>query len=176
MATEIFKIVKNPAIDFLFLIIDNDDVPTKQDSYKPIDAKFVNENGIEENLKNFYMQNPDKDSIKRFNNFLHNQIGNTFQDNIITKNHNVEVGISFLVTPKRFKEVDVDNLAKTLLDALKGIAFEDDSQVTNLICFKSIHPMKNNGLAIAITKLSEERMGLTQGMYFYSHDTIIEKE
>ena len=35
---------------------------------------------------------------------------------------------------------DVDNIAKAVLDALNGVAFEDDSQVVRLRCSK--HPRK----------------------------------
>ncbi len=60
---------------------------------------------------------------------------------------------------RRYKEVDVDNLAKCVLDALNGIAFDDDSQVSTLISQKIIHPMKVDGLLIAITKLTATRRG-----------------
>jgi len=32
--------------------------------------------------------------------------------------------------------VDVDNISKPILDALKGMVFKDDSQVTDLLCRK----------------------------------------
>ncbi len=32
--------------------------------------------------------------------------------------------------------VDVDNISKPILDALTGVIFEDDSQVTDLLCRK----------------------------------------
>ena len=44
-----------------------------------------------------------------------------------------------IVTINYFHEdrnLDIDNLPKPILDALKGIVFEDDSQVTDLICQK----------------------------------------
>ena len=34
---------------------------------------------------------------------------------------------------------DVDNLPKPILDALKGLIYSDDSQVTDLICRKRRH-------------------------------------
>ena len=72
----------------------------------------------------------------------------------------VEVVISVSATEKRFKEVDVDNLAKCVLDCLNGIAFEDDSQVVTIICNKNIHEKKLDGILIAITTLTNERKGL----------------
>lgn len=72
----------------------------------------------------------------------------------------VQVYLSISVNKKRYHEVDVDNLAKTVLDCLKGIAFEDDCQVSSLIVEKHIHKLNVNGLLIAITKITEERKGL----------------
>jgi len=34
------------------------------------------------------------------------------------------------------KPIDVDNIPKPILDALKGVAFVDDNQITDLICRK----------------------------------------
>ena len=72
----------------------------------------------------------------------------------------VQVHLSISITEKRYFEVDVDNLAKTVLDSLNGIAFDDDSQVSSLIVEKHVHPMKVNGILISITKLTDERKGL----------------
>ena len=33
-------------------------------------------------------------------------------------------------------DIDVDNMAKPILDALKGVVYGDDSQVTDLLCRK----------------------------------------
>ncbi|RZK11042.1 MAG: RusA family crossover junction endodeoxyribonuclease, partial [Flavobacterium sp.] len=57
--------------------------------------------------------------------------------------------------------VDVDNLAKCVLDILNGIAFEDDSQVTSLLVNKFIHEMRLNSILIGVTKITELRRGLS---------------
>lgn len=72
----------------------------------------------------------------------------------------VQVHLSISVREDRYHEVDVDNLAKTVLDSLKEIAFDDDCQVSSLTVEKHIHPMKTSGNMIAITKITEERKGL----------------
>ena len=48
-------------------------------------------------------------------------------------NRSVKVTITYYHENRR---VDVDNLAKPILDALEGVAYEDDSQVTDLLCQK----------------------------------------
>jgi len=64
--------------------------------------------------------------------------------------------------------VDVDNLAKCVLDALNGIAFDDDSQVSVLVSQKFIHEMKQNSILIGITKLTHERRGALGNFAMFS--------
>jgi Holliday junction resolvase RusA-like endonuclease len=71
--------------------------------------------------------------------------------------NDLQVHFSISVNKKRYHEVDVDNLAKTVLDCLKGIAFDDNCQVSSLIMEKHIHKLNVNRLLIAITKFTEER-------------------
>lgn len=51
------------------------------------------------------------------------------------------------------KKPDLDNLCKAIKDALKGIAYKDDSQVCSLILSKEYG--KNTGVHIRIHKVSE---------------------
>lgn len=152
---------QNPKIDFLFGYFGNLIVPTKQDGFKPIDLIETNENGEETVLKNFYLKNPETSSVIKFREYIQGIAKEKIsKNNRINKPYNVQVHLSISITEKRYYEVDVDNLAKTVLDSLNKIAFEDDSQVSSLIVEKHIHPMKVNGILIAITKLTPERKGL----------------
>jgi len=150
----------NPNIDFYFGFISTSPIPTKQDKFAPIKVEPYYE--IEEHiLNNLYVKKPDIDSIIEFNKEISNICSKIFtEENKITKPHNVEVIISISVTEKRFKEVDIDNLSKCVLDSLNNIAFDDDVQVTSLIADKHIHPMKVNAILIGITKLTESRKGI----------------
>ena len=82
----------------------------------------------------------------------------------------------------RFEKVDLDNLSKTVLDGLKKVAFEDDAQVSKLICQKHItEPSKIedeevnksfkqiNSLFIGITGLTENRKGVLGDLVLYSN-------
>lgn len=152
---------QNPKIDFLFGYFGNLIVPTKQDGFRPIDVIETNNNGDETVLKNFYLRNPETSSVLKFREYIQGIARKKISINDrINKPHNVQVHLSISITEKRYYEVDVDNLAKSVLDSLNGIAFEDDSQVSSLIVEKHIHPMKVNGILIAITKLTAERKGL----------------
>jgi Holliday junction resolvase RusA-like endonuclease len=152
---------QNPKIDFLFGYFDGMQVPTKQDAFKPIDVTEIDENGVETILKEFYQRKPEKVSVQNFKNFIKELTADRFKESDrIKMPDKVQVSLSFSLKEKRFFEVDVDNLAKTVLDSLGGIAFEDDCQVTSLIVDKHIHKMKVNGILIAVTKLTEKRKGL----------------
>lgn len=150
----------NPNIDFYFGFISINPIPTKQDKFAPIKIETYNE--IDEHiLNNLYVKKPEIDSIVEFNKEIYRVASKIFtKENKILKPNNVEVTISISVTEKRFKEVDIDNLSKCVLDSLNNIAFDDDVQVTSLIANKHIHPMKVNAILIGITKLTEERKGL----------------
>ncbi len=152
---------QNPRIDFLFGYFGGEPTPTKQDKFQPLTARQIKDDGTEEVLSNFYVRKPDQSAIQEFNKYIQEITRQNFDNNSkILKPNEVEVVLSFSITEKRYKTVDVDNLAKAVLDSLNNIAFEDDSQVVSLICSKHIHPLKLNGLLIAITRLTEERHGL----------------
>lgn len=152
---------QNPEIDFLFGYFGEMDVPTKQETYQPADVVGVDENGVEMMLRNYYVKRPNSKSVKAFTEYLQSVARQKFDDqNIIRKPDHVQVHLSISVREERFYDVDVDNLAKTVLDALKKVAYEDDCQVTSLNVDKHIHPMKNSGILIAITKLTPERKGM----------------
>lgn len=151
--------VQNPKVDYLFGLIGNKPIPTKQDKFVPATVIQSNDDGSEEELKIFYTKKPDTDAVLEFTNDLRNVANEIFKDNRIDKPHLVEVLISISVTEKRFKQVDIDNLTKCVLDALNTVAFEDDSQVSSIIANKHIHQMKVHAIMIGITKLTEERKG-----------------
>lgn len=161
-----YIIKKNPKLDVLFGIYDCAPVPTKQDSFKPIYTWQVIDGETEKTLDEFYVKNPDNNSIKEFHTLL-KKIAIEHFPQIIKKPSLVEVVISISVSKNRFESVDVDNLAKSVLDGLNNIAFEDDSQVVSLICSKFIHPMKKNGILIGLTKLTNQNQGFNGDITLY---------
>lgn len=159
---------QNPQIDYLFGYYGNSPILTKQDKFKPIEVIGVDESGSEERIKNFYVKKPNSKAVTEFQNSIQELAKGTFNDeNKILKPEKIEVFLSITMTEKRFKEVDVDNLAKSVLDCLIDIAFEDDSQVTNLVVTKNVHPMKLDSIFIAITKLTKERKGLISDIFLF---------
>ena len=123
--------------------------------------KSKDEDGVETILKDFYQRKPDTVSVQKFKKYIQEITTDRFSESDRIKMPNVvQVHLSISISEKRYFEVDVDNLAKTVLDSLNGIAFDDDSQVSSLIVEKRVHPMKVNGILISITKLTEKRKGL----------------
>lgn len=146
---------QNPNIDFLFGYYGGMQVPTKQDAFKPIDVVYIDENENEKILNDFYLRKPEKAKIQNFKNFIKKLTAERFNESDkIKMPDKVQIGLSFSLTERRFFEVDVDNLSKTVLDSLSGIAYEDDRQVTSLLVDKHIDKMKINGILISITKLT----------------------
>lgn len=77
------------------------------------------------------------------------------------RNEALRVTVEFLfATPDKKKRdmpkktrPDIDNLGKTVLDALNGIAFKDDGQVSEFLCFKRFST--EDGITIKIESLQQ---------------------
>lgn len=62
------------------------------------------------------------------------------------------------------RKCDADNIAKAVLDALNGVAWKDDRQVTRLVCEKRIAEDRSNGwLRITIRQLTTNPKPITFG-------------
>lgn len=154
-----FKI--NPNLDFLFGYCGDMQVPTKQDNFKPISAEEIQQDGTKI-LKKYYVRSPLTGSVKEFKTFIQNIAKKAIYNSKKIKNPNaVQVFLSISVNRSRYFDVDVDNLAKTVLDCLSGIAYDDDCQVSSLIVDKHIHRLNKNGILIGITKITNDRKGIT---------------
>ncbi|WP_460219319.1 RusA family crossover junction endodeoxyribonuclease [Psychroserpens sp. MEBiC05023] len=160
MASKFVTFRQNPKIEILFGFYGGKLIPTKQDKFKPLEAFEIDKDGNEVELKNFYERKEDKNSIQEMKDLVSEYATEAFKEKgIIKKPADVEVVLSFSVLERRYKEVDIDNLTKTILDGLTGVAFEDDAQVSSLIVNKHVHEMKINALFIGITELTEENKG-----------------
>ncbi|KIA92275.1 hypothetical protein OC25_17745 [Pedobacter kyungheensis] len=166
-----YSIYQNPAIDHLISLMLSSPVPTKQDKFVPLKAFVKNEDGTETPVVNMYQKSEDSDTIKRFTEYVKDAAKNIFtEENRIRRPEQVEVMINVSTLKGRYNEVDVDNLAKCVLDALNGVAFDDDSQVSTLISQKIVHPMEVDGLLIGITKITPTRRGIFGDPALYSFE------
>lgn len=51
---------------------------------------------------------------------------------------------------------DVDNILKIVLDALNGVAFEDDKQVTRVLCAKMPRERRGEYLEVVVSSTNDE--------------------
>lgn len=66
--------------------------------------------------------------------------------------------VQYFISEKEYKSRDIDNMAKTILDALKGPVCKDDGQVKTLLVSKKIeNGVTSNFAYIAIKELTDRR-------------------
>ena len=166
--TYIFK--QNPEIDFLFGSA-NEKIPSKQEGFKPIKGILI-ENDEQTIINNLYQKRPSSRSVNDFEKMIQKQlISSGFQNNTLNKFDTFEVIITLTMPKNKLYTIDLDNIAKTVLDSIKGYIFEDDSQVCTLICRKSISKLNGYGFLIAITKLAENRKGILKDFWLFKLDS-----
>lgn len=156
------EFILNPEIDTCLGSVGLVTIPSKKEDYKPIrDKCYIKTNGIEKVLENIYIKKPSSNSVKEFKNLIQDQIIRNGNYEKILKPKLVEVFISITINREKYFLIDVDNMAKTVLDSIKGYLFEDDNQVKRLIIDKQENKNKNNlnYLFICVTELTENRNG-----------------
>jgi len=160
--------IQHPEIDILFGYV-GATIPSKRQDFKPVQMMAVYEDGREEILHNFYVRKPSTKSVQEFEQLIRDEItSSSLHEKKIMKPSLVEVTIVIYLTKERYFDIDVDNISKTVLDAIKGYLIEDDSQVKRLICEKNIHPLNKDGFFIALTELTSQRRGLMGDFYLFS--------
>lgn len=152
---------KNQELDFFIGFLGGPDIPTKQDKFKPVfaDSVIITKDDISKPLEeglDFYIKKKDNKSQKDFEEGFRSQIIKELKEEHPYKlAQKLEVIISISMTEKRLKEVDIDNLTKSILDCFKGTVFEDDSQVINILASKYVNEIAAlNGLMVGIRKIN----------------------
>jgi len=160
--------IQNPETDILFGYMGKG-IPSKRVDFKPVPMKAVHPDGKEEILNNFYEKKPSSQSVLEFEKLIRDEIlDSDYRNKKILKPNLVEVVISISLTEKKYFDIDVDNIAKTILDSITGYLIEDDSQVKRVVCEKDIHPLNVEGFFVAVTKLNEKRKGLAGNMWLFT--------
>ena len=117
----------NPYFDDLLVF--EKSVPTSQDKFKPHKC----DNCTTENLYQSYSKKNKTDFVQEIKNLLNT---NLIKDWPYSGNILIQFSISD--TPQRIKEIDLDNLAKTVIDSLKDTVFKDDNQIIAIVGDKHI--------------------------------------
>lgn len=157
----------NPYFDTVLLFLPLH-VTTSSDRYKPIDCGQCQK-------ANLYQK---KEYVLNKSNYINKVQKMLAQDPNPDWPYKKKLLVQCFVSniPAEVKRIDVDNLAKTILDSLQGVIYENDSQVIALSCEKG-SILEQKSLLLAIRELNDSEKPLLQS-YFYSGNsaTWIEEE
>jgi len=155
------RIKYHPQLDFGVAIIGGEEIPTKQDKFKPLqgfDIVIDPEDKLSELSEQFdlYIKKKGKDSSEKFKKELIEDIKQNLKpEHPFPIEQHLEVYISISMDKKRLYSVDVDNIAKFVIDCMNGLVFVDDSQIVNLFVSKEINSfLPVNGIIIGVRKIN----------------------
>lgn len=155
---------KDPDLDFFIGRLGGFEIPTKQDKFKPMlgyEFFTTEKDGVKEKVTDldFYTKKKSENTLKKFEEDFTQLIKeNLKEEHPYKKPEKLEVIISVSMDEKRLESVDIDNLAKAILDCFNGLVYEDDSQIVSLLAFKEIngfYPV--NGLMVGIKRLEKKK-------------------
>lgn len=159
------RFLGNPYFDEIMIFMTR--IPTSQDKYKQFKCLNCNESELYQSYskanKTGFIQTI-KEALKE----------NSNPEWPFDKNILVQFSVSD--EPNRIGEIDLDNLAKTLMDALKGTLFIDDNQVVALAGTKGV--VKDiRGCIVSIRNLErDENPEFQQHIYCLSDKDLWFKE
>lgn len=133
---------QNPFYDYLFGSF-GINTPSTRSGYKIIISRLA-------------LLNPTTSGIYKFKKSIKTWLDKKPNPNWPCKNR-LLVAIQFGLTEKKYKQKDIDNITKSLIDALKGTVYEDDKQIDSLHLLK--YKSENNTFMIGIKELSESDPG-----------------
>lgn len=144
---------QNPFYDSLFGNL-NIVVPSKHLGYKQNEKRRITEvfgTPSSRNFENYLKQALSEDKDPKF----------PFKGKLF-------LAISLAMSKKDYETKDVDNIIKTLFDAMKGIVYEDDSQICSVFVNEYVTD-RTPGFMIGIRELSKKERG------WYAPDLFSEK-
>lgn len=138
MTKVLFK--RNPDIDELFLIPILQ-IPTKQEKYKKLFGRLYWQKSVDAN--------------KEFEAFIRAKLQEEKSEEWPLKG-NLEVYVAVSAKAKRIKQIDIDNILKSVFDCLNGVVYKDDSQILQVLGrkFPGDEIPLHNSLIIAIRKIN----------------------
>ncbi len=133
---------QNPDFDELFIFYD-EEVFTSKEIFKPVEGGLY--------------ERKNKTSAITFIAKIKQILEDGKKDNWPYK-QNLMICIGVSGTKSLYGDRDIDNMVKPILDALKGIVFNDDSQVHLLIASKHIWDKNLKGFMVGLRVLEEGRI------------------
>lgn len=119
----------NPFYDFVFASVD-DLIPSTRTGFK-----------------NCSTLNPESPSVGKFREQLKGYF-QEYPDALVPFKSRVLISLSIGLKQKEYEKIDIDNMTKSLIDAFKGIAYENDIQVDvlHVVKYKSDDNRWNVGI------------------------------
>jgi Holliday junction resolvase RusA-like endonuclease len=154
---------KHPDLDFFIGQLGGPEIPTKQDKFKPLEDYeiVIEENGERKVITDhkLYMKKDGKDSLKEFSEHFRETLkGSLTEEHPYKREVPLELVISVSMNERRAREVDIDNLVKAVVDCMKGIVFEDDTQIVKILASKDVNSFGPlNGLLVGLRKLDKRQ-------------------
>lgn len=146
----------NPYFDEIMIFLTR--IPTSQDKFKPFNCSDCNES----DLYKAYSKKNKTDFVDLIKNAIKKKPNPEWP---FTENLLIQFNVSDI--PSRICTVDLDNLAKTLMDALKGTVFNEDNQVVALAGTKDV--VQNiKGCFVNVRKLEQEERPKFQQFFISS--------
>jgi Holliday junction resolvase RusA-like endonuclease len=113
--------------------------------------------------------------LRAFEESIRRQIAkNLTQEHPYPKDVKLEVDVAVSMTERRFKQVDIDNLVKSVLDCMNGLVYVDDTQIVNILGTKDVNAFEpRNALFIGVRKINEQEDSWFKGIklaYFEYED------
>ena len=148
---------QNPDFDEIFIFYDLE-VPTSKKQFKPIDEQLQKniQGSFPEITKTLYY----KDNKENAQSFIKEMQIRLLNKKKLVWPYKEELllvaGVSG--TKKQYGAKDLDNILKSVLDAFKGIVFEDDKQVRIVIASKQIWEYNMKGLSVGLRKLDPNKI------------------
>ena len=130
---------QNPFYDYLFGTFGLN-IPSTRSGYKIVTLRFA-------------ILNPITDGIHKFRKSIKSWLTEKPNSNWPCKCH-LLIAIQFGLKEKDYKQKDIDNITKSLIDSLKGIIYEDDNQIDSLHVLK--YKSEKNSFMIGIKELNKD--------------------
>lgn len=136
---------QNPFYDYVFGTFDIN-VPSTRSGYK-------NNSQTSQSFPN-----PITTSVREFRNYIKNWLGKN-PDKTWPCQCRLLITLSLGLTPKNYAEKDIDNITKSLIDALNKIVYKDDRQIDCLYINKYKTGKEGRGsFMIGIKKLTDNNI------------------
>jgi Holliday junction resolvase RusA-like endonuclease len=133
---------QNPDFDEVLIFYD-EEVFTSKEMYKPVEGGLY--------------ERKNKESAVKFISNIKQKLINDRKDNWPYK-QKLMLCIGISGSKSLYSSRDIDNMVKPIFDALKGILFEDDSQIHLLIASKQIWHHSLKGFLVGLRVLDENKV------------------